>query len=80
MKANLSCEECQRELVALIDGALTPSVARVVEGHAASCASCGRALLDFRARRSGSAGWSSTRCRPRSRAACFASSASRVGS
>ena len=48
MKANLSCEECQRELVALIDGALTPSVARVVEGHAASCASCGRALLDFR--------------------------------
>ena len=34
MKANLSCEECQRELVALIDGALTPSVARVVEGRA----------------------------------------------
>jgi len=48
MKANLSCEDCQRELVALIDGALTPSVALLVEEHAASCASCGRALLDFR--------------------------------
>ena len=48
MKENLSCEACQRELVALIDGALTPSVARVIEGHAASCASCGRTLREFR--------------------------------
>jgi hypothetical protein len=48
MKENLSCEACERELVALIDGTLTPSVARVIEGHAASCASCGDALRDFR--------------------------------
>lgn len=48
MKENLSCEACERELLALIDGTLTPSVARVVEGHAASCASCGSALEDFR--------------------------------
>src|SRR5947207_13621114 len=48
MKENLSCEACQREMVAFIDGALTPSVARVIEGHAASCASCARALRQFR--------------------------------
>jgi anti-sigma factor RsiW len=48
MKENLSCEACERELVALIEGTLTPSVARVVESHAASCASCGIALEDFR--------------------------------
>ncbi len=48
MKENLSCEACQRELAALIDGALTPSVARVVEGHAASCTSCGRTLTAYR--------------------------------
>ncbi len=48
MKENLSCEACQRELLALIDGTLTPSVAKVIEGHAASCASCGAVLEDFR--------------------------------
>jgi hypothetical protein len=48
MKESLSCKACDRELVALIDGTLTPSVARVVEGHARSCASCGLALEDYR--------------------------------
>jgi putative zinc finger protein len=48
MKENLSCEACERELLALIDGTLTPSVARVIEGHAASCASCGAALEEYR--------------------------------
>ncbi|HXF59721.1 MAG TPA: zf-HC2 domain-containing protein [Candidatus Saccharimonadales bacterium] len=48
MKENLSCEACERELIALIDGTLTPSVARVIEGHARSCASCGRTLEVFR--------------------------------
>jgi predicted anti-sigma-YlaC factor YlaD len=48
MKENLSCEACERELVALIDGTLTPSVARVIEGHAASCVSCRAALEDYR--------------------------------
>jgi len=48
MKENLSCESCERELVALIDGTLTPSVARVIEGHAQSCASCGAAFEAYR--------------------------------
>lgn len=48
MKENLSCEACERELIALIDGTLTPSVARVIQGHAESCAACGRAWHDFR--------------------------------
>jgi len=48
MKENLTCEACERELVALLDGSLTPSFARVIEGHAASCASCGETLRDFR--------------------------------
>ena len=48
MKENLSCHDCERELIALIDGTLTPSVARVIEGHAASCTSCRSALEAFR--------------------------------
>ena len=48
MKENLSCEDCERELIALIDGTLTPAVARVVENHAASCESCGRSLQIYR--------------------------------
>ena len=48
MKENLTCEECERELIALIDGTLTPSVARVIERHAASCASCGESLQVYR--------------------------------
>jgi len=49
MKENLSCEECEGELTALIDGSLTPSVSRVVERHALACARCGAALADYRA-------------------------------
>jgi|GEM_PF-2649821 len=48
MKENLNCEGCERELVALIEGTLTPSVARVIQGHVESCTSCGAALEDFR--------------------------------
>ncbi len=49
MKENLSCDECERELTALIDGSLTPSVARVIDRHASSCARCAAALADYRA-------------------------------
>jgi anti-sigma factor RsiW len=49
MKENLSCDECERELTALIDGSVTPSVARVIERHASSCARCAAALADYRA-------------------------------
>jgi len=48
MKENLSCEACERELLALLDGTLTPSVARVVEGHARTCATCGVTLEIYR--------------------------------
>lgn len=48
MKENLSCEACERELIAFLDGTLTPSVARVMEGHARTCASCGLALEIYR--------------------------------
>jgi len=48
MKENLTCEAYERELVALLDGALPPAVAHAVESHAASCSSCGDALRDFR--------------------------------
>lgn len=48
MKENLTCESCEPELLALIDGTLTPAVARVVEEHAAACASCGRTLEIYR--------------------------------
>lgn len=49
MKENLTCEACERELIALLDGALTPSVARVIERHAASCPRCAAAIADYRA-------------------------------
>lgn len=49
MKENLSCEACERELIALIDGALTPSVARVIERHVESCPRCRAAMADYRA-------------------------------
>ena len=49
MKENLTCEACERELIAFLDGALTPAVARVIERHARSCARCGAALEDYRA-------------------------------
>ncbi|TMQ60868.1 MAG: hypothetical protein E6K76_00480 [Candidatus Eisenbacteria bacterium] len=49
MKENLSCDACEREIIALIDGLLTPSVAQVVERHAASCARCGETLAVYRA-------------------------------
>ena len=49
MKENLTCEACERELIAFLDGALTPAVARVIERHVQSCARCGAALEDYRA-------------------------------
>jgi anti-sigma factor RsiW len=49
VKENLSCEACERELIALIDGALTPSVARVIERHVESCRRCRAAIADYRA-------------------------------
>ncbi|HMI30886.1 MAG TPA: zf-HC2 domain-containing protein [Candidatus Limnocylindrales bacterium] len=49
MKENLSCDACERELIALIDGTLTPSVSNVVESHAESCERCGTSLAVHRA-------------------------------
>jgi hypothetical protein len=40
VKANLTCDACERELVAYADGALHSAVARVMEQHLAGCARC----------------------------------------
>lgn len=49
MKTNLTCEACERELTAFVDGELHPAVARVIEDHAASCARCAGSLALHRA-------------------------------
>jgi predicted anti-sigma-YlaC factor YlaD len=49
VKENLTCEACERELIAYLDGALTPSVARVIERHVISCARCAATADDYRA-------------------------------
>jgi Putative zinc-finger len=46
VKTNLTCEACERELVAYADGALHSAVAKVIEQHLAGCTRCS-ASLDF---------------------------------
>lgn len=46
MKANLTCETCERELIAYADGLLHSAVARVMDQHLEGCARC-RATLEF---------------------------------
>ena len=46
MKANLTCEACERELIAYADGMLHAAVARVLDQHLEGCARC-RATLAF---------------------------------
>ena len=48
MKSNLICADCERELTAYLDGALSPAVGRVIEQHIAGCARCRAALEDYR--------------------------------
>jgi len=47
MKSNLTCTDCERELIAYRDGALSPAVGRVVEQHVAGCARCRVILEDY---------------------------------
>lgn len=49
MKTNLSCDACERELTAYVDGELHRAVARVIEDHVASCARCAASLALHRA-------------------------------
>lgn len=49
MKTNLTCDSCQRELTAYVDGELHAAVARVMEDHLSSCARCRFALAQHRA-------------------------------
>jgi hypothetical protein len=49
VKANLTCDACERELVAYADGALHSAVARVMEQHLADCARCTATLELHRA-------------------------------
>lgn len=48
MKENLSCEACEQELVAFLDGALTKAVGLVIERHVGSCSRCAATLADYR--------------------------------
>ena len=49
MKTNLTCDACRIELTAYVDGELHPAVARVIEDHTASCASCRTLLAQYQA-------------------------------
>lgn len=48
MKTNLTCEACEREICAYLDGALHAAIARALESHIDSCAGCRAKLADYR--------------------------------
>jgi anti-sigma factor RsiW len=48
VKTNLTCEACERELCAYLDGALHPAIARALESHLESCGRCGARLGAYR--------------------------------
>lgn len=48
MKTNFSCEICEQELCAYIDGALQSAVAHALESHLGSCARCRLTLAAYR--------------------------------
>ena len=48
MKTNLTCEACERELTAFLDGMLHPAVARALESHVEACAGCRAKLAAYR--------------------------------
>ncbi len=48
MKTNLTCEACELELCAYLDGALHPAIARALESHLESCRRCGVRLDAYR--------------------------------
>jgi anti-sigma factor RsiW len=49
VKTNLTCDDCERELTAYLDGELAEAVARVLETHIHACALCGSRLAAYRA-------------------------------
>lgn len=48
MKTNLTCEACERELSAFLDGMLHPAVARALESHVEACSGCRAKLAAYR--------------------------------
>jgi len=48
VKTNLTCETCELEICAYLDGALHPAIARALESHIESCARCGARLEAYR--------------------------------
>ncbi len=48
MKTNLTCEVCEKEICAYLDGALHAAIARALESHIDSCAGCRAKLADYR--------------------------------
>jgi len=49
VKTNLGCDDCRRELTALVDGAIHPAVARALLSHVEECAGCRARLEEHRA-------------------------------
>jgi hypothetical protein len=49
VRTNLTCEACERELSAYLDGALHPAVAGALESHLNACHRCGLKLGAYRA-------------------------------
>ncbi len=49
MRTNLTCESCQKELPALVDGAIHLAVARALLAHVEGCADCRARLEGHRA-------------------------------
>jgi hypothetical protein len=48
VKTNLTCEACEQELCAYLDGALHPAVARALEDHVETCPGCSLRLEAYR--------------------------------
>ena len=48
MKTNLTCETCERELSAYLDGMLHPAVAKALESHVEACAGCRAKMAAYR--------------------------------
>jgi len=48
VKTNLTCEACELELCAYLDGALHPAIARALESHLESCRRCGARLAAYK--------------------------------
>jgi anti-sigma factor RsiW len=47
VRSHLNCDDCERELTAYLDGALSPAVGRVIAQHLETCGRCRAAYEDY---------------------------------